>query len=119
MSTTSSISVPGCTVKVCTILDTEKTSDSVDLEAFSRVSLWVPITNGTPNLTFEGSHDDVSFAAMVEDDGSTVVVTIAAGAAAIVIGSEELEQLRAARFVRIVSSVTQTSDRVFYWILAA
>lgn len=115
-----SISVPGCTIVKSTISSNGTTSGVADLEAYSKAALYIPALNTTPDLTFSASYeDDTTFALVKEDDGSSAAITIKGGAVAFVVGTDELRQLQALRFVKIVASVTQTADRVFYWILAA
>jgi len=84
--------------------------------------------NGTPDVTFKLSLDEgAHWYELLEDDGATAAITIAAGATAFFVSSDDLSQLAGyvgtadgvKVLVRAVFSVAQTADRTLTWLLVA
>ena len=94
------------------------------------LGLFVPAMNGSaPTLNAEVSRDGgSSWVDLLDADGSTQALEISAGATAFAVDSDDLSCLAGycgGRHVspdvrvRLVSSVAQTADREFGWIVVA
>lgn len=110
------------------ISDDDQNSQGVNLAGRPILGLIVPVTNGTPDITFEVSVDGgSSYVDLLEDDGSTAAITIAAGAAAFAVSSDDLSPLAGyactagahSVLVRGVFSVAQLADRTLTWLVVA
>jgi len=98
-----------------TILDTETTSEAVDLRGYGLLGLILPdLTAG--NLTFEASDIEAGPYVAVHDDLGAPVA-IVAGAGDVAIDTEALAPLAGYRWVKIVSAAAQGADREIIWIL--
>ena len=98
-----------------TILDTETTSEAVDLRGYGLLGLILPdLTAG--NLTFEASDIETGPYVAVHDDLGAAVA-IMAGAGDMAIDTEALAPLAGYRWIKIVSAAPQGADREIIWVL--
>jgi hypothetical protein len=94
----------------------------INLQGYPVLGLLVPVLNDTPTVTIEISLDGTNWYGLMESDGSTDAISLAGGAAAFFVGSDELTQLAAFcgavdnLLVRLATSAAQTADRTFTWI---
>jgi len=101
----------------CTIvnLNGSTTSEAVDLRGYGLIGLIVP-TIDAANVTFLVSETETGTYRSLRD-GTGAVVTLTTGTGAIAIDTTALATLSAYRWVKIVTSMGQSADRIFYWIL--
>lgn len=100
------------------ISEDDDLSTVTDLEGLALTGLLVPVTNGTPALTFQVcATEDGTFVDLLDKDGSTNAVEISGGAAAFGVSADDLSPLAPYRFVKVKSSVAQSADRTLTWIL--
>lgn len=109
-----------CKTMIC-LIDISEDNDLstvADLEGLALMGLLVPVTNGTPTLTFQVCDTEGgTFVDLLDKDGSTSAVEISGGAAAFGVSSDDLAALAGYRFVKVKGSVAQVADRTFTWIL--
>jgi hypothetical protein len=100
-----------------TIADDGTESEAIDLRGYSMLGLIVPVIDAA-NLTFKVAEAEGGTYVTVYDDlGAAFTITAAAGSRAI--STDDLAALAGYRWVKIVSSETQTADRLFYWVVKA
>uniref|UniRef100_A0A6M3JQW3 Uncharacterized protein n=1 Tax=viral metagenome TaxID=1070528 RepID=A0A6M3JQW3_9ZZZZ len=96
----------------CVIADEGTTSAAVDTEGYGITGLLIP-TIDTANLTFTVSNlSDGTFYTVKDMDGSTFTIT--AGTGAFAVGSDDLSPLFGYRFIKVVSSATQSTAAVTF-----
>lgn len=96
----------------CTIADEGKTSDAADIEGYGITGLLLPTLDST-NLTFTVSNLLAGTYYTVKDmDGSTFTIT--AGTGAFAVGADDLSPLFGYRFIKVVSSATQSTAAVTF-----
>jgi len=96
----------------CVIADEGTTSATADIEGYSITGLLIP-TIDSANLTFTVSNLVAGTYYTVKDmDGSTFTIT--AGTGAFAVGSDDLSPLFGYRFIKVVSSATQSAAAVTF-----
>lgn len=103
----------------------DNATGGVCLRGKPTLGLLVPVLNGTPAVTIDVSLDGTNWYALKNADGSTASISVTGGSAAFFVSSSVLAPLAAyvgeirgsdGVFVRLATSVAQTSDRIFTWI---
>jgi len=94
-------------------------SGSLAVEGKDVVAVMMPAAWDAANLTFQGSHDNVTFQNVYDDAGTELVVT-AAAARYITLGTA-IKLLRGVRFLKVRSGtagtpVNVTANRAFFLI---
>ena len=119
--------------RTCTFVDDtiditadDDRSAGVDLDGKPILGLLVPVLNDTPIVTLELSADGENWYAIKDANGSTDSVSITGGTTAFFVSSDVLTPLAAyagrlpggvgGMKVRVVTSESQSADRVFTWI---
>lgn len=100
-----------------------------NLAGYPILGLLVPVLNSTPTVTIEISIDGTNWYALKNADGSTASISITGGATPFFVSSDVLTPLAAYVgslrdvsnniLVRLKTSVAQTADRTFTWIVLA
>lgn len=109
------VQLPGVHKSPLTIAASGSVSSIADVGNGVYFGMYVPVMNGTPNLTFEASHDGTDFADLMQDDGTTASLTVVGQDGAVAIGSDQLEMFKGWRFLRATASVVQSAERKI-WI---
>ena len=101
-------------VKESVIASGDTESDLVDLENVMIVGLIIPtIDNGT--LTFKVAARAIDTPVLLKSKALTAL-TVSASTGGIAIGSDDLDELSAYRYVQIVAGAAQTAERTFTWV---
>ncbi len=96
----------------CTIADEGKTSDAADIEGYGITGLLLPTLDST-NLTFTVSNLLAGTYYTVKDlNGNSFTIT--AGTGEFAVGADDLSPLFGYRFIKIVSSATQSTAAVTF-----
>jgi len=92
-------------------------SSAVDLRGYGKIGLIAPILEDQSNLTFFVSETENGTYRQLRAGGGGIVTITLAGGAIVAISSDALAPLEAYRWVRIHTTVEQTADQTFIWIL--
>jgi len=96
-------------------VDDEET-DAVDLRGYGLLGLIVPAVEQASNLQFTVSDtEDGDYLDLSNADGTAYTIVLPGGVAAI--STVALAPLAAYRWVKIFTTVKQTADREFLWML--
>lgn len=91
-------------------------SSAVDLRGYGKIGLIVPVLEDQSNITFFVSEtENGTYRQLRAGGGGIVTITLAGVVAAI--SSDALAPLEAYRWVKIRTTVEQTANRTFIWIL--
>lgn len=97
------------------ISEDTKVGSAIDKQQFAVVGIILP-TLDSGDVTFQVSHDGVTFSALKKIDGTDVSIT--AGTGGFAVSSDDLAHLAAYGFVKPVTAVVQTADREIIFVLA-
>lgn len=90
------------------IADSTTVSNSIDLENKTLVGIVVPSTFDGTTITFQVSHDDVTYQALYDDGGTAVSVTTAASRS-VGMTAAKAEALAPWRYIKLVAGTVQTT----------
>lgn len=92
-------------------------SEPVECDGMDLVAIQTPSAMTGTALTFQGSADGVTYAAIYDDAGTAISVTSAASRY-IMVGNTLLKALRGLRFLKVVSGSAEAADRTIGLVFA-
>ena len=98
-----------------TILNGQTVSNKVDLGELAVVGMQLPAALTGVTITFQASHDDVTYVSVTKVDGTTYTITVAPSKYVIIPPAD----LAGARFIKVVSGAAEATDRDIVLMLRA